>query len=108
MFKYNSGNEIKLYLLKINVTNMTHLQSIKFHEYQPGNENFRHYTERLKYCFIANNIVTDEARRANFFTVCGEQVYELVVALITPLQTYEVRYETIIDILGRQYTPTVL
>ena len=45
---------------------MTHLQSIKIHEYQPGNEDFRHYIDRLNYCFISNNIVTDEARRANF------------------------------------------
>ena len=59
----------------------------------------------MNYCFIPKNIVTEEARRANFFTVCGTQVYELVVALITLLQKYEVRYETIIDILARHYTP---
>lgn len=80
-------------------------KSVKFNEFNSQSDNWDNYIERLKYCFEANGIVSDAVQRANFFTVCGAQVYETVLALITPRKTSDVTFTEIVIILTRHYSP---
>lgn len=64
--------------------------NVKFSEFNPQAGNWDNYIDRLKFCFEANGIVIDNVKRANFVTVCGSQVYETLLALITPRKATEV------------------
>ncbi|XP_059045039.1 uncharacterized protein LOC131840864 [Achroia grisella] len=81
------------------------MQAIKFHEYRPGNEDFSHYIDRLNYCFVANGICDDNVKLANFYTICGSEVFETVLALIIPRKSHEVSFNYVVDLLTKHYTP---
>lgn len=78
---------------------------MKFNEFNPQTDSWGIYLDRLKFCFEANGVVLDSARRANFFTVCGSRVYETLLALITPKKASDVTFEEIQSVLTRHFSP---
>ncbi|XP_028164039.1 uncharacterized protein K02A2.6-like [Ostrinia furnacalis] len=80
-------------------------KAVKFREFNPQTDNWDNYIDRLNFCFEANGILMDQIKRANFFTICGAQVFETVLALITPKKCSEVTYEDIVQILTKHYSP---
>lgn len=78
---------------------------MKFNEFNPQIDNWDSYIDRLKYCFEANGVVTDSAKRANFFTICGSHVFETVLALISPRKSGDVTFSDIENILTKHYSP---
>ncbi|KAI8438719.1 hypothetical protein MSG28_011132 [Choristoneura fumiferana] len=80
-------------------------KSVKFNEFNPQVDSWDNYLDRLKYCFIANGIDTDKDKKANFFTVCGAQVFETCLALITPSKTSDVTFGDIETVLTKHYSP---
>ncbi|CAH2085636.1 unnamed protein product [Euphydryas editha] len=80
-------------------------KSVKFSEFNPKTDIWDNYIDRLKFCFEANGILLDGARRANFFTVCGAEVFETFLALITPRKASEVTFTEIEKILTKHYSP---
>ncbi|OWR54061.1 putative RAB GDP/GTP exchange factor, partial [Danaus plexippus plexippus] len=68
-------------------------------------DNWDNYIDRLKYCFEANGITADAVQRANFYTVCGSQVYDTILALITPRKSNEVTFSEIEYILTKHFSP---
>ncbi|XP_049883119.1 uncharacterized protein LOC126378773 [Pectinophora gossypiella] len=80
-------------------------KSVKFSEFNPQTDNWDNYIDRLKFCFEANGIVIDNVKRANFFTVCGSQVFETLLALITPRKATEVTFNEAVEVLSKHYSP---
>ncbi|CAK1587556.1 unnamed protein product [Parnassius mnemosyne] len=81
------------------------IKSVKFDEYNPQTDSWDNYLDRLKFCFEANGVILDSAKRANFFTVCGSRVYETLLALITPKKAVDVTFSEIETILTNHYSP---
>ncbi|KAM3961452.1 LOW QUALITY PROTEIN: uncharacterized protein ACR2FA_004568 [Aphomia sociella] len=80
-------------------------KSVKFNEFNPETDNWDNYLDRLNYCFEANGIHSESVKKANFFTVCGSQVFETCLALITPRKSSEVTFSEIETILTKHYSP---
>ena len=55
-------------------------KAVKFDGFNPKIDIWDNYIDRLKFCFEANGIMLDGAKRANFFTVCGAEVFETFLA----------------------------
>lgn len=60
---------------------------------------------RLQFYFEANNITDAAMKRANLLTLCGEQTYDTVCALIQPRTPATVDYDDIIAALQKHYDP---
>ncbi|KAK8784126.1 hypothetical protein V5799_009508, partial [Amblyomma americanum] len=60
---------------------------------------------RLQFYFEANNITDPALKRANLLTLCGEQTYDTVCALIQPSTPAAVSYDDIIAALQKHYDP---
>lgn len=80
-------------------------KSVKFCEFNPQSDSWDNYIDRLRYCFEANGITTDAAQRANFYTICGAQVFETLLALITPKRSSDMTFHEIVIILTKHYSP---
>lgn len=78
---------------------------MRFHEFNVKTDNWDNYIVRLSYCFEASGITDDSARKANFFTICGAQTFDTLLALITPKKSTEVTFENVIEILTKHYSP---
>lgn len=78
---------------------------MKFDEFNPQTDNWDIYIDRLTFCFEANGVVSDAAKRANFFTVCGSRVYETLLALITPKRASDVTFVEIQTTLTKHFSP---
>lgn len=81
------------------------LTAVKFSEFNPKTDIWENYIDRLKFCFEANGIMMDSVKRANFFTVCGAEVFETFLALITPKKPSELSFLEIESILTKHYSP---
>ncbi|KAK8773285.1 hypothetical protein V5799_012182 [Amblyomma americanum] len=60
---------------------------------------------RLQFYFEANNITDPTLKRANLLTLCGEQTYDTVCALIQPSTPAAVSYDDIVAALQKHYDP---
>ncbi|KAK8771190.1 hypothetical protein V5799_025567 [Amblyomma americanum] len=60
---------------------------------------------RLQFYFEANNITDPALKRANLLTLCGEQTYDTVCALIQPSTLAAVSYDDIVAALQKHYDP---
>ncbi|KAK8773502.1 hypothetical protein V5799_011964, partial [Amblyomma americanum] len=60
---------------------------------------------RLQFYFEANNITDPALKRANLLTLCGEQTYDTVCALIQPSTPAAVSYDDIVAALQKHYDP---
>uniref|UniRef100_A0A2H1V9U2 SFRICE_009183 n=1 Tax=Spodoptera frugiperda TaxID=7108 RepID=A0A2H1V9U2_SPOFR len=78
---------------------------VKYHEFNVKNDNWDSYIVRLNYCFEASGIIDDSLKKANFFTVCGAEVFETVLALITPRKSSDVTFAEVTNILTKHYSP---
>lgn len=80
-------------------------KSVKFPEFNQKTDNWDNYVERLKFCFEANGIEQDNVKKANFFTVCGAQVFETLLALITPHKASDITFSQVEAVLTKHYSP---
>ncbi|XP_077498703.1 uncharacterized protein LOC144109788 [Amblyomma americanum] len=60
---------------------------------------------RLQFYFEANNITDPALKRANLLTLCGEQTYDTVCALIQPSTPAAESYDDIVAALQKHYDP---
>ncbi|KAK8767209.1 hypothetical protein V5799_006010 [Amblyomma americanum] len=60
---------------------------------------------RLQFYFEANNITDPALKRANLLTLCEEQTYNTVCALIQPSSPAAVSYDDIVAALQKHYDP---
>lgn len=80
-------------------------KAVKFDGFNPQTDNWDIYLDRLNFCFEANGVVLDAAKRANFITICGSRVYETLLALITPKKASDVTFDEIQFVLTKHFSP---
>ncbi len=80
----------------------------KIEQYDPEEEEWPQYVERLEYFFKANGIVgadNEDRRRATFLTMVGPAAYKLLRSLLTPTTPDEKTFEQLTAILTNHYSP---
>ncbi|XP_037559798.1 uncharacterized protein LOC119436838 [Dermacentor silvarum] len=73
-------------------------------EFVPGTD-WSTWLERLEFCYEANDIVESFKKRAVLLTLCGEQTYETLRALVAPRKPSEVDLVDIIKLLSQYFDP---
>lgn len=73
-------------------------------EFNPDNEEWLTYIERLKMFFIVNNVPEDK-KVASLVTLMGGKMYSLLKNLTAPTKPTEKSYKEIVEIMARQLTP---
>ena len=56
----------------------------KIEPFKEGEEEWRHYCERLEFFFKANAIDDTEKKKAILLSVCGPKTYQLIRTLCSP------------------------
>ena len=74
-------------------------------EYAPAHESWTEYVERLELYFVANDIVSDEKKRAILLNACGPTAYKLFRNLTAPAKPSEVDYEDLKTLMRDHATP---
>ena len=68
-------------------------------------ESFEAYEERIEFFMKANKVTDAEQKQALFFTVCGEELYQLIRSLVAPSKTYEKTYKEVLDLVKEHLNP---
>ena len=58
--------------------------SVSFPAFQPQNEDFVSYTERMEQHFIAQGVTDEGKQKAVLLSSCGTQTYQLMRNLVAP------------------------
>ena len=76
-------------------------------EFNPNNDSFATYVERVNIFFTMNEIKT-EKRAAVFLNLIGAKAYDLLCSLLTPTLPQSLKYEELVDVLKAHYEPKPL
>lgn len=79
---------------------------IKFGEFDMANGCWENYITRFEFCLQANDIGTDDKKKANLLAVCGSELFDLIVSLASPTSIGSVTYATILQVLNKHFHPT--
>lgn len=79
---------------------------IKFGEFDMANGCWENYITRFEFCLQANDIETDDKKKANLLAVCGSELFDLIVSLASPTSIGSVTYATILQVLNKHFHPT--
>ena len=78
----------------------------KINEYEPTNEDWSQYAERLGHYFAANEIESGEKKRAVLLTIVGAATYKILRSLVAPAKPGEKSYDELITALSAQFNPS--
>ena len=73
--------------------------------FDPSQEEWCEYAERLSHYFIANDIVGEEKRRAVLLTVVGPATYRLLKTLASPKKLDELLFAKLVDLAMKHFNP---
>ncbi|XP_049267771.1 uncharacterized protein LOC125756851 [Rhipicephalus sanguineus] len=74
-------------------------------EFSGSSGSWRSWYGRLQFFFEANDITDASKKRAHLLTLCGEQTYDVVCALVQPKQPNQVSYDDIVEMLKAHFDP---
>ena len=77
----------------------------KINSFNPSQDEWPLYVERLGHVFVANEITEEDKKRAIFLSVIGASTYELLSSLLAPVKPGEKSYTFLIDKLSKHFTP---
>jgi len=77
----------------------------KIGEFDPSQETWAMYVERLELYFIANGIEDAGKKRAVLLTVSGASTYKLIRNLSAPIKPAEKSFDDLVALLKSHYTP---
>lgn len=63
------------------------------------------YEERLEFYFEANMIRSEAQKRAIFLTIVGDETYEIIRSLVTPLSPRDVNFTELMVTLNNHFNP---
>ncbi len=78
----------------------------KIEEFDGNREEWPQYVERLSHFFTANDIATEEKKRAVFLSLIGSATYRLLRNLVSPAKPGEKSFAELIDAMTKHYNPT--
>ena len=73
--------------------------------FNPAKEHWTAYTERLQYYFIANEVKSDEKKRAILLSVCGPDTYKTIRGIVDAETLASTAYNELIEMLKSHYDP---
>ena len=74
-------------------------------EFEPAQEDWAQYAERLGHFMAANGITGHERRRAVLLTTIGAKAYKLLRNLVYPRKLQDKLYEELVDAMKQHYNP---
>lgn len=63
------------------------------------------YKERIKFYLEANNITTEERKRAVFLSICGNATFQLTRTLVAPNELADTAFTRMIQLLDEHFNP---
>lgn len=72
-------------------------------EFSGSSGSWRSWYGRLQFLFEANDITDASKKRAHLLTLCSEQTYDIVCALVQPKQPNQVSYDDIVEMLKAHF-----
>ena len=73
--------------------------------FDPSQEEWCEYAERLSHYFVANDIAGEEKRRAVLLTVVGPTTYRLLNTLASPKRLDELLFAELVDLAMKHFNP---
>lgn len=73
--------------------------------FEPDSEEWPQYQERIEQVFIANDITSDEKKRAVFLSVCGKDTFKLICSLLSPAKPSATAFTDICAKLEAHWNP---
>ena len=73
--------------------------------FDPHQETWSLYSERLGHYFIANDIVDADKKKAILLTICGPSTYQLLKSLLQPETPNDKSYVQLVELLKNHYSP---
>ena len=77
----------------------------KVNAFNPSQDEWPLYVERLEHVFVANGITDGAKKRAVFLSVIGATNYKLLSSLVAPAKPGEKEYSDLVDKLAEHFTP---
>ena len=77
----------------------------KVNVFNPSQDEWPLYVERLEHVFVANGITDGAKKRAVFLSVIGASNYKLLSSLVAPAKPGEKEYSALVDKLTEHFTP---
>ncbi|XP_060126817.1 uncharacterized protein K02A2.6-like [Zootoca vivipara] len=76
-----------------------------FSPFKPASGDWEGYAARFNFLLQAKEVTNDAMKRATFFSVCGEETFEIARALLAPRDVATVSYKTIMERLKEHFSP---
>ena len=73
--------------------------------FNPSQDEWPLYVERLGRVFVANGITKEKKKRAVFLSVIGASTYKLLSSLLAPIKPGEKSYTFLVDTLSEHFNP---
>ena len=73
--------------------------------FDPAQEEWCEYTERLTHYFVASDITSEDKKRAILLTVVGPSAYRLLKTLASPKRLEELRFSELVELAKKHYNP---
>ena len=77
----------------------------EFSAFNPVKEHWTAYIERAHYYFIANDVKTDEKKRAILFSGCGPETYQTISSIADAETLRNSKFEELVEIISTHYDP---
>ena len=71
-------------------------------------ENWDSYAERFNHYLLANDIEDEKKMVSVFLTIIGSKPYELLRNLVAPGKPADLKYQELVEILGKHFNPAPL
>ena len=78
---------------------------VKVKAFNPSQDEWPLYVERLEHVFVANGITDGAKKRTVFLSVIGASNYKLLSSLVAPAKPGEKEYSALVDKLTEDFTP---
>ena len=75
--------------------------------FDPEQESWSEYVERLEHYFTANDIASDDKRRAILLTIVGASTYRLIRTLVSPSKVTDFTFQQIVEKAKEQFSPSL-
>ena len=77
----------------------------KVHSFDPQNDDWPTYVERLGHYFMANKVTAEAQKRSILLTVCGTSTYKLLRSLVKPGALDTTSYDDLVKLVKAHYNP---
>ena len=77
----------------------------KIYPFNPSQDDWPLYVERLRHVFVANGITEETKKQAIFLSVIGPSNYKLLSSLLAPNKPGDKEYNTLVNKFSEHFTP---